>query len=131
MMEPFMVNMQYYGPRESEYTLSVTPQSEGSMPLRMRAGERTVRVWLQGNWLIHRTGGPALEYSDGEKFWYKSGKRLSKKVRGAIPFHHTPYWEGGFIGFWCGGGKAMPVMPMSVVGRFPMGMSVMIGEDRA
>ena len=33
---------------------------------------KTIR-WYQND-KLHRTGGPAIEYADGEKCWYQNGK---------------------------------------------------------
>jgi len=119
MTKPFMVDMLFYGPRSSEYVLSLrSNEHDAPSPSRRIVFGETVRVWRKGGGTIHRRGGPALEYSNGRKFWFVHGKNISGEV---------PPWTGGYIGFWGGGGRQMA--SMDFVGRFPMDMeSVTVGD---
>jgi len=35
------------------------------------------RIWSDGNGMVHRDGGPALECENGVKEWYQHGRRVS------------------------------------------------------
>jgi len=34
----------------------------------------TIRWYKEGTSILHREGGPAVEFANGEKHWYKNGK---------------------------------------------------------
>ena len=45
---------------------------------------------------MHREGGPAVEYINGTKFWYKNGK-LHREDGPAVenPYNHKDWWLNG------------------------------------
>jgi len=44
------------------------------MPKNPRIDEYGVKRWYNAKGIIHRIGGPAIIWPDGEKHWYQNGK---------------------------------------------------------
>ena len=64
------------GNDKSPWTLSGRSESQ-----RSTLGRQEVRVWTDKSMMVHRKGGPALEYANGFRFWY---------LRGKLQFESTP-----------------------------------------
>jgi len=60
------------------------------MPLKIYKNEK--RVWLNKYKRRHRDNGPAVEYPDGSKFWYKNGTRHKEDGPAIILSNGDKYW---------------------------------------
>ena len=101
-MTPFGIKIRYYGPRETEYEIEVQNRKEGRLFTQSIVDLR-VRIWCEADSKLHRQSGPALEYSNGNKYWFKHGREPIVKA----PMERPPSFADGFSLFWSEGGMQL------------------------
>ena len=58
----------------------------------MQIDEYGDKIWKNEEGKIHRIDGPAVEYPDGSKYWYRDGEIHREDGPAVESSHGTKYW---------------------------------------